>query len=429
MKTKESETRNPVANISRLALIAALLVFLARKGGIGVVVFVGLLIVVIFLHELGHYVMARSAGMKVTEFFIGFGPKIWSFQRGETEYGFKALPLGAYVRIIGMNNLDEVDPADEDRTYRQKPYWRRISVAVAGSTMHFMLALLLAFVIFVGYGVPSDDESRWTVGDLVTSSPAESAGLQPGDRITSVDGKSFGQYEDFRRYLQANPGKRVSLKVQRDGRVETLTASLAQRDGPAGKMIGFLGIGPSFDYVKSGPIEGVFDSVQLTAKTMWYSVKGLGEFFSPSGISGYLDTLGGNNNSTGPAVSGSGSGSSSGNGSGSDVGEDSNRVTSIVGIVQIGGYAASSGIANLLYFLFFINVFIGVFNLVPLMPFDGGHVVIATYEKLRSRKGVRYQADVRKLLPLTYAVVTVLALVFVTSAFLDIYDPVGNPFE
>ncbi len=427
MKVKESETRNPVANISRLAFIAALLVFLAVKNGIGIVVFVGLLIVVIFLHELGHYVMARSAGMKVTEFFIGFGPKIWSFQRGETEYGLKALPLGAYVRIIGMNNLDEVDPADEARTYRRKPYWRRISVAVAGSTMHFMLALFLAFVIFVGYGVPSDDESRWTVGDLVSSSPAESAGLQPGDRIISVDGKTFDQYEDFRGYLQAHPGKRVSLEVKRDGRVETLTASLAQRDGLDGKKIGFLGIGPSFDYVKSGPVEGAVDSVQLTAKTMWYSVKGLGEFFSPSGISGYLDTLGGNNNSSGPAVSGSGSGS--GGGSGSDVSEDSNRVTSIVGIVQIGGYAASSGMANLLYFLFFINVFIGVFNLVPLMPFDGGHVVIATYEKLRSRKGVRYQADVRKLLPLTYAVVTVLALVFVTSAFLDIYDPVGNPFE
>ena len=110
--------------------------------------------VMIFMHELGHFLTAKWAGMKVTEFFLGFGPKIWSFQRGETEYGIKAIPAVAYVRIVGMHNLEEVDPADETRTYRQKPYWRRLSVAVAGSTMHFLMALVCIFLVLVFHGRP-----------------------------------------------------------------------------------------------------------------------------------------------------------------------------------------------------------------------------------------------------------------------------------
>src|SRR4029079_19291502 len=100
----------------------------------------------IVLHELGHFLTAKKAGMKCTEFFIGFGPRIWSFRRGETEYGVKAIPAGAYVKIIGMNHLEEVDPSDEERTYRRKPFWRRLSVAVGGSTMHFLIAFVLICV-------------------------------------------------------------------------------------------------------------------------------------------------------------------------------------------------------------------------------------------------------------------------------------------
>src|SRR4051812_7182948 len=127
----------------RLVLLVGGILALGFVAGWPVLVIVLAIIVMIFLHELGHYVTAKWAGMKVTEYFIGFGPRIWSFQRGETEYGVKAIPAGAYVRIIGMNSLDEVDPADEPRTYRQQPFWQRFTVAVAGSTMHFLLALIL----------------------------------------------------------------------------------------------------------------------------------------------------------------------------------------------------------------------------------------------------------------------------------------------
>ena len=100
----------------------------------------------IVAHEFGHYITAKAAGIKVTEFFVGFGPRLWSVRRGETEYGVKGLPLGGYCRILGMNNLEEVDPADEPRTYRQAPLGRRLSVALAGSAMHFLIAVMVLFV-------------------------------------------------------------------------------------------------------------------------------------------------------------------------------------------------------------------------------------------------------------------------------------------
>src|SRR5438093_8180746 len=139
---------------SRAALVRLLVAVLAviaitlLTGTFSTTAVIVALLVMIMLHEFGHFVTAKAAGMKVTEFFVGFGPRVWSVCKGETEYGVNALPLGGYVRIIGMHNLDKVDPADEPRTYRQKPYWRRMSVALAGSTMHFLIALVLLWVVY-----------------------------------------------------------------------------------------------------------------------------------------------------------------------------------------------------------------------------------------------------------------------------------------
>ena len=146
------------------------------------------IVVSIFLHELGHFIVAKRAGMKVTEFFIGFGPRIWSFRRGETEYGVKVLPAGAYVRIIGMHNLEEVDPADEARTYRAQPYRKRLPVVLAGPFANFVIAFVLLFVIFVGWGTPN--LNKWTVDRVVAGSAADQAGLQQGDRIVSFNGQA-----------------------------------------------------------------------------------------------------------------------------------------------------------------------------------------------------------------------------------------------
>src|SRR5688500_16603584 len=177
----------------RLALLAAVVVAFGLRFGLAVILIIAALVGMIFLHERGHYLTAKAAGMKVTEFFLGFGPRIWSFRRGETEYGVKAIPAGAYVRIIGMSNLDEVDPADEERTYRSKPFWRRLSVAVAGSTMHFLLAFALVITVFVGFGSASED--NWYLRTV--SGPAADAGLEPGDRIITVDGRRYETFDEL----------------------------------------------------------------------------------------------------------------------------------------------------------------------------------------------------------------------------------------
>ena len=399
------------ASFVRLGLILAGIVMLgAWFGALSTVVIVAALLVMIFMHELGHYLTARWAGMKVTEFFLGFGPRLWSVRRGETEYGIKAIPAGAYVRIIGMSNLEEVDPADEDRTYRQKPYWRRLSVAVAGSTMHFIMAVLLLFAVFVGFGLPDAKGENWTVGSLAKletgESPAEDAGLEVGDRILSVDGRTFETYDDMRDYLRDHPGDEVVLVIERDGERLELTTTLADIN-PDGEPVGFLGIGPIADRIRMNPLKASWESVEEAGRNIGLSVKALGAFFSPDGLNNFFDQAVGRED-----ISGEG-------------GEDDGRIISVVGAVQIGSQAAENGIPEALYFLSVINIFIGVFNLVPLLPLDGGHVAIATYERIRSRKGRRYYADVAKLLPVTYAVVLVMVLVGVTAIYLDVADPVS----
>jgi membrane-associated protease RseP (regulator of RpoE activity) len=390
----------------RLALVVGATVAFGIWAGLGTLAIVLALVLMIFMHELGHYVTAKAAGMKVTEFFIGFGPRLWSFQRGETEYGLKAIPAGAYVKVIGMSNLEEVDPADEPRTYRQQPYWRRLSVAIAGSTMHFLMALALIYAVFVGFGIPQPDSDNWTVGALTERSPAERAGLELGDRIVTVDGQRFASFDDLSGELRSSPGEEVTLQVERDGAVRTVDVRLADTN-PEGENVGFLGIGPEFERVREGPVSGVVESVKTTGETMWASIRGLGSFFSPSGLSGYVDTLT----------------STTDGDSGATVEEDPDRVVSIYGAVRLA--SQSDGVADVLAFLFAINVFVGIFNLVPLLPLDGGHVAIATYERIRSRAGRPYHADVSKLMPLTYAVVLLLVLVGVTSLYLDITNPLN----
>lgn len=394
------------AGLAGVVGIVGLLVYLGIRAGWSAVAIVLAIVVMIVLHELGHYLTAKWAGMKVTEFFVGFGPKLWSFRRGETEYGLKAIPAGAYVKIIGMSNLEEVDPADESRTYRAKPYWRRLSVAVAGSTMHFLLAFALIATVFLGFGTADSSSDRWTLASV--SGPALQAGLKPGDRILSVDGGAPGSFTELSKEIRKRPGEEVSIVVERDGERRTVTATLAKRNPTTDEKVGYLGVSPAFDRVRSGIGEGLVDSVTTMGSTAKETFTGLGRVFSPSGVSRYVDTLTTNEKATGPSS------------------PSNDRPTSVIGIVQVGNQAAKDGIVPVLYLLFVVNMFIGIFNLTPLLPFDGGHVVIATYEKIRSMiSGRRYQADVGKLMPLTYAVVLVLVFLFVTTIYLDIANPVS----
>ena len=391
----------------RTVLIVLGVVLLGIQLGLSTVVIIVALVVMIFMHELGHYITAKAAGMKVTEFFIGFGPRIWSFQRGETEYGVKLLPAGAYVRIIGMSNLEEIDPADEECTYRSKSYTRKLSVAVAGSAMHFLMAFVLILTIFAGFGIPKEDSPDWTIASVVKPSAAYDAGLRPGDQIVSVDERTFASFKEMSDYLRAHPGKTVQLVVARDGRPRAVDAHPASTNSK-GEHVGFLGVGPRFGTERLGPVTALRRGAGEIGTVTKMSVVGLGHIFSPKGVSNYVDNV------VNPDAH-------------NVVGEvDENRPTSVVGIVTIGSEVSKDGWVNVLYLLFAVNVFIGLFNMIPMLPFDGGHVAIATYEKIRSMmSGRRYEADVAKLLPLTYVVVAALALLFVTSIYLDIAHPVS----
>jgi membrane-associated protease RseP (regulator of RpoE activity) len=396
----------PRSQLPNIALLVAALVAIGLSASLPTILIIVGLIVMIFLHELGHYLTAKAAGMKVTEFFLGFGPRLWSFRRGETEYGVKLIPAGAYVRIIGMSNLDEVDPADEERTYRAKPYWRRLSVAVAGSTMHFILALLLVWSVFSAFGTPDGNSDRWTVRDVSPHSPAAAVGLRPGDRIVTIDGKPAGDFTTASTQFKAHPGQEVTLVVDRGERELTLRPTLADHHPETGEAVGFLGIGPKVPTTRMNPAAGLWHAGAEFGTMAKQSVIGLRDLFSPSGVTSYVDHVTGRSPEVAPGA------------------VDTGRPSSVVGIVQVGSELGKEGLINIVYLLFGVNIFIGIFNLTPLLPFDGGHVVIATYEKIRSlRTGRRYHADVTKLLPLTYAVVLLLGLLFVTSIYLDVFDP------
>lgn len=404
------EEGDRLQKLLRLGLVAAVTVFLGVRLGLSTVAVILALVFMIFMHELGHYITARAAGMKVTEFFIGFGPRLWSFRRGETEYGLKAIPAGAYVRIIGMSNLEEVDPSEEHRTYRQQPYWRRLSVAVAGSTMHFLMAIVLLFVVLVGFGV---SETNDRIGAITEDSAAAEAGLELGDEIVEVDERTFGEFSDLSAYLRARPGERVDILVDRDGERIELNATLGDRNPATGERVGFLGVGPDSEQVRSNPIDAAATAVSTTGSTIWQSARGIVSIFSFAGISDYVDTLGNSVRNSGEA----------------SVEDSTSRPVSIVGATRLASQATSSSLAEGLTFLALINVTIGVFNLVPLLPLDGGHVAIATYERIRSRGSRRYFADIAKMLPVTYAVFAVLVVLGVSSVLLDLRNPIANPFQ
>ena len=214
------------ALVTALSLLAGLVVLaFFRPNAAGTIGVLLAIITMIMLHELGHFVMAKRAGMKVTEFFLGFGPRLWSIRRGETEYGVKAIPAGGYVRIIGMSNMEEVDPADEERTYRSKSYRHRLGVAVAGSTMHFIIAAFLLFVLYAAVGEPS---ARPVIEQIVKDSPAQQSDFRVGDRIVAVNGIEVKEWDEIPRYVEAHGESQLVFTVDPQGH-----GGAARRQRPA----------------------------------------------------------------------------------------------------------------------------------------------------------------------------------------------------
>jgi membrane-associated protease RseP (regulator of RpoE activity) len=385
-----------------IAIVVAGVVVLAVSrprlaGTIGVLMAI---IGMIMLHEFGHFVMAKRAGMKVTEFFLGFGPRVWSFRRGETEYGVKAIPAGGYVRIIGMSNVEDVDPADEERTYRAKPYRHRFGVAVAGSTMHFLLAAVLLFLIYAVAGLP---QARPVVNQVLEDSPAAASQFRVGDRIVAINGRPVDDWEDVPTYVQAHGESQLVFTMERDGRLLDIPVT-PRAETVGGERVPRIGIGPQ-TFIEREPVHvAIGRTVGDMPRITWATLKALGGIFSPSGMENYSDLLRGKD------------------------ADENGRFLSPVGVARVAGNAVENGWSEVLFLLMAINIFVGVFNMVPLLPLDGGHVAIATYEKIASMVTKRrVQVDVARLMPITAAVLFVLVAMGISALYLDIVSPVQGP--
>jgi membrane-associated protease RseP (regulator of RpoE activity) len=397
-------------DMSRGVATRLLLVFIA--GLVGLFVFVpgsriplaiviGIVIMVM-LHEAGHYIMAKRAGMKVTEFFLGFGPRLWSFRRGETEYGVKALPLGGYVRIIGMSNLEDVDPVDEPRTYRKGSYGNRLKVVLAGVTVNLIIAFLLFFVVIVGRGVAEGPST--TVSLVVPRSAAAAAGLQAGDKIVAIDGTPVKQWDVLKRAIERSGGEELTLTVERGTRLVDVTATPKKQGGT-----GFLGVSPTTAFREVSLIGAVPESFDFMGRLTAGTGEAVGRLFSPSGVAEY------SKNFTSDAPK---------EGSKADL----NRPRSLVGIVDQGSDLVGNDIWTLLLLLGDISLILAVFNLLPVPPIlDGGHAAIVIYEWAASKiQRRRVEVDYRKVLPIGVAFFALLMTIALSAMFLDVRQAIGQ---
>lgn len=367
-------------------------------GGFGVI---AAIIIFVVAHEAGHFFAAKATGMKVTEFFLGFGPRIWSVRRGETEYGIKPIPFGAYVRIVGMSSLEEVDPADVGRTYREKEFWKKSVVVLAGVAANFLLAYLIFFglIIQAGDQIPTTQVAEVVEAEDGVPVAAAAAGVEAGDVIVAIDGVQMADWETLAETIAGSPGADIVLTVERDGQPIELTATVGSRVLPdVDDPVGFLGVAPEYDRL---PVS-VFAATGRAAEEVWFQIGGTFEVFSRIFR---FDTLG----------------QLAGGIAGGEVPDDV-RPVSVVGLAQIGAQADRIGFANLLYLMASVNVVLGTINVLPLFPLDGGHFAVALFEKVTRRK-----VDVRTLVPVAVLVIGALTVLGVMSIILDIVNPIEIP--
>ena len=386
---------------------------------LGVAIFVVALLASIMLHEAGHFATAKLFGMKATQFFVGFGRTVWSRRRGETEYGVKAIPAGGFVKIVGMTDLEDVDPADEPRSFRRKPGWQRAIVLAAGSFMHFMLALALLFVVAAGIGLEGASRGT-TVGTVETcvpasvtsgcvkgdpASPAARAGVRVGDRIVSIAGIRVSSWSQMGKAIRAqHTSAAVPVVVDRHGRLVTLHATLASLTGHGS----YLGVSPLVVFQRAGPLA----AASYAGHEFWTMLSG-----SASVVASLPKAI--------PDLFAKNRGSTPGG-----------QVTSVVGAGDVTGQVLAARIgwqpkADLvLLIIASLNIFVGAFNLLPLLPLDGGHLAIVIYERARAwlarllGRPDPGPVDYRRLVPVSVGVFALLVGVGLLLIMADLVNPV-----
>jgi membrane-associated protease RseP (regulator of RpoE activity) len=386
---------------------------------IGVLIFIVALLISVMLHEAGHFLTAKAFGMKATQFFVGFGSTLWSRRRGETEYGIKALPLGGFVKITGMTSIDDVDPADEPRSFRAKPGWQRAIVLSAGSFMHFVIAFVLLWILAVGVGiadqsgatvsvlgcVPAGQQAACAPGD--PRSPAVLAGLRSGDKIVAVAGRHVHNWTQIGAAIKAHPaGSPVAVTIERGGRQITKDVSLATVTWRKGA---FLGVAPVVVFNRAGPLHAASYAGSQFGSIVSQSVGALGRI--PDAIP-YLFSA---NRASSPG----------------------GQVSSVVGAASITGdvIAANIGwqqkVAAVLQIVIAVNIFVGIFNMLPLLPLDGGHLAVVVFERARAwiarllRRPDPGLVDIKRLIPVSVGVFALIVMFAVLLIAADIINPLS----
>ncbi|MGH3413878.1 MAG: M50 family metallopeptidase [Marmoricola sp.] len=424
---------------------------------VGVLVFVVGLAISIGLHEAAHMGFGKLFGVRVPQYFVGFGKTVWSTRRGETEYGVKAFPFGGYVKLIGMlppgrgdggghrsgstgifsqlvsdaraSENEQIRPGDEDRVFYRLPWWRKVVVMAAGATTNVLIAFLLFAGVFMIHGVSEPTTTIGKVSDCVVAvhadqttvpactpkdpvTPARKAGLHRGDRLVGFNGHRFRSYGTFQRAVRSNGDGPATVTVIRDDRrlvlhTETAINSMPSLKGSGEVKAGFLGITPTVHAVRKGP--GY--TVDAMGGYTWDTLKALGSF--PQKLWG-----------VGKAILG-------------EQPRATDSPMSVVGASRVAGQIASNrhdSVGDRIAFVFMllagVNLFVGLFNFVPLLPLDGGHIAGALYEALRRgiarllRRPDPGYFDVAKLLPVAYVMAGLLLVVTVILVYADLVVPV-----
>ncbi len=393
---------------------------------VGVLAFVIALLLSVMIHEAGHYLTAKKFGMKVTEFFLGFGQKIWSAQRGETEFGVKVIPAGGYCRIVGMSAREELSPADSDRAFIKASVGRRLIVLGAGSFLHFVIGFILLLLLFSTAGVTSVTSTVEKVSECIpqtateacsaksTPSPAKNVGILAGDKITKVDGISYKEWADVVKKIRASAGKQLEVTIERNGMPINILVTPAGRDVD-GKVIGVLGVVNKVGTVTYGAGEATVKASKFTGEILQNSITSL--ISLPAKIPDLVkQTFGGQK-------------------------RDAQGLVGVVGVARVSGETANTKalttrekIATFILIIASLNLFVGMFNMLPLLPLDGGHMAVALADGLRnflaSRRGLPKPApfDVERLTPITMAVFVLMAGLSILLLAADIFNPIRMNF-
>ena len=375
---------------------------------LGILAFVVALLVSVMIHEFGHYLTARRYGMRVSEFFLGFGTRLWSRKRGETEFGIKAIPAGGYCRIEGMAPDDEMPEGEEGRAFYRASAGKKLIVLGAGSFLHFVLGYILLFTLLAGVGV---NQALPVIDTVAPNSAAAAAGFQKGDEIVAINGDRNTKWQNQLDKIRNSEGKELIFTVKRDGMEMDISAAPRMTDIEDGTSRYVLGIINEFGTKRLSPVTSIADAAKLTWTFTSASAKALVQL--PTKI---------------PALWGQTFGGEE---------RDENGLVGVVGVARVSGQVSSSGelttsqrIGTFILIVASLNIFVGLFNLLPILPLDGGHMAVAIadairafFARLRGRPAPA-AIDIKVLTPITAVVFVVLAALTVLLLIADIFNPI-----